>query len=109
MTEMHTPEDLLEIERERWIQLRKLLGEIPASRTDEPSIDPDGWSVRDLVWHLACWNDVVRHQLDLMRQGAFDDRSEWDTDQNNARFLASGSTVRFTEALTELDRSRVDV
>jgi hypothetical protein len=106
---MNTREDLLELERDRWTQLRQLLGEIPLSRTVEPSLNPDGWSVRDLVWHLACWNDVVRTQLDLMRQGTFDDRFEWNTEENNARFLAAGSSVPFTEALTALDLSRRDV
>ena len=44
-----------------------------------------------------------------MRQGALDDRFEWNTEENNARFLATGSSVPFTEALTALDRSRMDV
>jgi hypothetical protein len=106
---MEQREDLLRLERDRWTMLQQLLGEIPQSRTDESSLTPEGWSVRDLVWHLACWNDVVATQLDLIRDGAFDDRFDWDTEENNARFLVSGRSVTFSHALSALERSRANV
>ncbi len=109
MDEVNSREDLLELERGRWILLRQLLGEVPRSRTDESSLTPEGWSVRDLVWHLASWNDVVTGQLELMRVGAFDHRFDWETEENNARFLASGRSVSFSEALSALEGSRENV
>ena len=102
-------EELLELERVRWNMLQQLLGAIPPSRADEPSLTPEGWSVRDAVWHLACWNDVVTAQLELMRAGAFDDRFDWDTEENNARFLATGRAVTFAQALSALETSRGQV
>jgi hypothetical protein len=56
---------------------------IPLSRATEPSLTPEGWSVRDLVWHLACWNEVVKDELEKMRLGTFDEAFEWATDANN--------------------------
>jgi hypothetical protein len=107
--QLHSREDLLDLERDRWSQLEQLLGEVPPSRTEEPSLTPEGWSVRDLVWHLACWNDVVATQLESMRAGTFDDRFEWNTDVNNARFLASGRSVTYRETLSALEASRTRV
>jgi hypothetical protein len=109
MAETRKRADLLRLERDRWTLLQHLLGEIPLSRTDEPSLTPEGWSVRDLVWHLAYWNDVVTTQLTLMRAGEFDDGFDWDTEENNARFLETGRSVAFSESLSALERSRTHV
>jgi hypothetical protein len=103
---MSTPEELLELEQDRWATLWQLLGAVPESKTDEPSLTTEGWSVRDLVWHLACWNDVVRKQLQLMHEGRFDDRFDWNTEENNAHFLASGRSVLYPDALSRLKASR---
>jgi hypothetical protein len=109
MGETHSREDLLELELDRWTLLRQLLDAVPPSRTDEPSLTPEGWSVRDLVWHLASWNDVVATELESMRVGAFDEGFDWNTDENNARFLASGRSVAYPEALSALEDSRARV
>lgn len=106
MGEMRTRENLLELERTRSGTLRHLLGEVPESRTEETSLTPEGWSVRDLAWHLACWNDVVTTQLELIKTGRFDDRSDRNTEENNARFLATGQSVTCTQALSALETSR---
>ncbi len=106
MVAEHSREELLDLERIRWTMLQQLLGAIPPSRADEPSLTSEGWSVRDLVWHLACWNDVVAAQLELMKAGAFDERFDWDTEENNARFLATGRAVTLMQALAALEASR---
>jgi hypothetical protein len=109
MGETNSREDLLELESGRWTLLRQLLDEVPSSRTDQSSMTPEGWSVRDLVWHLASWNEVVATQLESMRVGAFDEGFDWNTEENNARFLASGRSVTNPEALSVLEDSRTRV
>src|SRR5436190_21112207 len=104
-----TREDLLELERTRWSLLKQLLGAVPTSRAEESSLTPEGWSVRDLVWHLARWNDVVANQLESMRAGTFDESFDWNTDVNNAQFLASGRSVGYADTMSELEDSRVRV
>ena len=104
-----TREDLLKLERTRWTLLKQLLDAVPASRADESSLTPEGWSVRDLVWHLARWIDVVATQLESMSAGTFDEGFDWNTDANNAQFLASGRSVTYAEALSELEDSRARV
>jgi hypothetical protein len=109
MAQLNTRRDLLELERDRWTLLQKLLSSVPTSRAEEPSVTPEGWSVRDLVWHLASWNNVVAHQLESMRAGTFDEGFDWNTEENNARFLTSGRSVTHPEALSALEDSRTRV
>jgi hypothetical protein len=108
MAEM-TREDLLDLERTRWTLLKRLLGAVPTSRADESSLTPEGWPVRDLVWQLASWNDVVATQLESMRAGTFDEGFDWNTDVNNAQFLASGRSVTYADTLSALEDSRARV
>jgi hypothetical protein len=109
MGEMHSREELLELELDRWALLWELLDAVPSSRTEESSLTPEGWSVRDLVWHLASWNNVVATELESMAVGEFDEGFDWNTEENNARFLASGRSVAYPEALSALEDSRARV
>jgi uncharacterized protein (DUF952 family) len=104
-----TRDGLLELERARWRELTRLLDAVPTSRAEEPSLTPEGWSVRDAVWHLACWNDVITTQLDAMQRGTFDEGFDWNTEENNARFLDTGRSVPFADAVAVLERSRREV
>jgi len=109
MSQAGPSEELLAIERERWRQLVELLDEVPTGRSEDPSLNPEGWSVRDAVWHLACWNDVVATQLESMRAGTFDEGFDWQQEENNARFLATGRAVAYETARASSDDSRVRV
>jgi hypothetical protein len=109
MGDATTREELLAVELERWASLTELLDLVPESRTSEPSLNDDGWSVRDLVWHLACWNGFVSDRLEEIRLGTFDDDFDWRTDENNATFLAAGRSVTFPESLVRLEGSRREV
>jgi hypothetical protein len=100
---------LVDAEHERWTQLQELLRDMPAGRTEEPVVNDDGWSVRDVVWHLACWNDVVATQLEAIHAGTFDEGFDWETEENNARFLSSGHSIAYADALTSLRESRARV
>jgi Mycothiol maleylpyruvate isomerase N-terminal domain len=107
--ETRTRADLLELELERWALLQGLLDDVPAARANDPTLTPEGWSVRDLVWHMACWDDVVATQLESMHAGTFDERFDWNTEENNALFLASGRSVTYEDARSALKASRTRV
>lgn len=75
----------------------------------------DGWSVRDLVVHVAAWADHATGALSLAAEGrgeAFA-YSEADTDAMNERILAEGRSVSPAEALAReqaaFDRLRAAV
>lgn len=98
-------EDLLRIERERWDEFRALLDRIPLDRMDEPSLNAEGWSVKDLLWHMRCWNIVVADELEKIHAGTFD-QFDWNTEENNARFLAEGRDVDLETSQAALVSSR---
>ncbi len=102
-------DELLAIERARWPVLVELLDEVPASRREEPSLNEEGWSVRDAVWHLACWNEVVATQLESMHAGTFDGGFDWQQEENNARFLVSGRSISYENARASLEDARTRV
>jgi len=53
---MDRKEELLRIERERWIAFSDLVGRVPSDRFEEPTLNSDGWSLKDLLWHMASWD-----------------------------------------------------
>jgi hypothetical protein len=106
MGDFESRAEMLGLERVRWDQLQRLLTEIPVDRFDEPALNPDGWSVRDLAWHLARWNEVIAEQLELMKAGTFDERFDWNTEENNAAFMAEARSVSVQVALSALSASR---
>jgi hypothetical protein len=75
----------------------------------EPSLNADGWSVIDLVWHLASWDRFVADRLEEIRLGALEDDFDWRTEENNAAFLAEGRTVAFSDARSRLEIARREV
>ena len=44
-----------------------------------------------------------------IRAGEFDDGFNWETEENNARFLETGRSIPFSESLSALERSRTEV
>jgi hypothetical protein len=57
---MSVKQDLLDAEEERWEQLYTLLNKIPDW---EQAGVADGWSVKDLLAHIAAWHAVTIDRL----------------------------------------------
>lgn len=102
---MDRKEELLEIERARWREFRDLVDRIPSDRMEDPTLNAEGWSVKDLLWHMRCWNSVVSDQLQKIEAGTFED-FDWNTDENNERFLAEGRVMDPVNVQAELVVSR---
>jgi Mycothiol maleylpyruvate isomerase N-terminal domain len=67
------PQELLEIERARWHEFRGLVDRIPSDRMEDPTLNADGWSVKDVLWHVRCWNTVVADELQRIQAGSSED------------------------------------
>jgi hypothetical protein len=80
-----------ELLREEDAAFAELLAEIRAlggEAMEEPVL-PGGWTVRDLLWHVACWCAGCAGVLERIRLGTYEGWDE-DTDALNARFLEEG-------------------
>jgi hypothetical protein len=70
---MGRKEELLRIEPERWVAFSELVDRVPADRSEEPTLDPDGWSLKDLLWHMASWDGEAARALEQVRLGTYED------------------------------------
>lgn len=102
---MDRKEELLRVERERWEEFRALIDRVPPDRMEEPTLNSDGWSVKDLLWHMGCWDGEVARELERVRLGTYVDR-DYDTDEENARFLEEGRRTDLVTVRTEWLASR---
>ena len=101
-------DELLRVERDRWNEFDRLIQAVPPDRIDEPTMNPDGWSVKDLLWHMGSWDAEIADQLERIRVGTYAGH-RWDEDPMNARFLEEGrrADVRSARELCSRARGRV--
>jgi hypothetical protein len=97
---MDRREELMDLERARWGEFRALVERIPPDRMNEPSLNADGWSVKDLLWHIRCWDGEIGDQLERIRLGTYVDE-DYDTDEKNARFVDEGRRTDLATVRTE--------
>jgi hypothetical protein len=69
-------EGLLEADAAKWAELLAVFRQIPAERFEEPTVTPEGWSPKDVMFHLAAWMADGGLQLERMRAGTFDPTEE---------------------------------
>jgi hypothetical protein len=89
-------EELLRREAEGWDRLAALVEELTVEQQERPALSPDGWSVRDLLWHLAYWYEDAERVLVRMREGSWDGRDPsrvpgWTDRVNGEEFARSRS------------------
>jgi len=69
-------EELLRAEAEGWEELNALLARADRQRLERPGMNAEGWTVRDLMWHVAYWCADTARVFGQMRQGTFDATTE---------------------------------
>lgn len=77
---------LVEDERRAWDELESLFGSLTPELCDRPGYFEEGWSVKDLLAHLAGWLAEAGLVLEQIRGGTFTGR-DMDIEGRNARFL----------------------
>jgi hypothetical protein len=93
-------EDLLRLEAARWRGVEDGLDGLSGEQLERPGLNADGWSIKDLLWHLAVWHEEASRVL-LKRARDVDDAAlepGW-VDRVNADGLAHGRGM-------DLDRVR---
>jgi hypothetical protein len=100
-------DDLLRSEDQGWAELRSLLDALSPQQTLEPGLTPEGWSVKDLLWHLGAWSAEAGVMLERIRTGTYDVKDQaTNVDELNARFLDEGRRVDLATAKSELYAAR---
>jgi Mycothiol maleylpyruvate isomerase N-terminal domain len=81
------------------------LDRIPPDRTEAPGTGPAGWTVKDVLFHLAAWCDEAAGQLSAVREGRYIER-DIDTDARNEEYLRAGRAIDARIVRMRLERAR---
>jgi uncharacterized damage-inducible protein DinB len=86
-----------------WARFEAALDRIPRDRWSDDGVLP-GWTVKDLVWHVAGWLDRCGDELVGRREGTFVPQSETDeeVDARNAAFAAAAREMDTADVHTGL-------
>lgn len=103
-------EDLLAREAEAFAAFEEVVAAVPADRREEPSL-PDGWSVKDVLWHVAFWWRDGEQSFRAMRAGTYgqEDYSAEQTDATNADVLAESRSMSAADVEAGLALARAGV
>lgn len=94
-------EELTRAEAEAWETLERVIDRVPADRRERAELD-DGWSLKDVLAHIAYWWDDL---ADALENGTYADDPE-DEDVINARVKARAETLGWDRVRAEADQSR---
>ncbi|MEX0992200.1 MAG: maleylpyruvate isomerase N-terminal domain-containing protein [Actinomycetota bacterium] len=102
---MDRKQELVEAEEASWDEFHGLLNRLTPEQMDEPTLNPDGWSVKDLIWHMGCWAAEGASALERIRMGTYAEE-DWDTDAKNATFLEEGRRMDLDTVRSEWSAAR---
>lgn len=60
---------LLAEEERGWLELTEVFGDVPPERFDEPSVTDEGWSPKDVMYHVAAWSEEAAKVLGRIAAG----------------------------------------
>ena len=92
-------------EAQGWAEILDLVDRLTPTEQERPGLAAEGWSVKELLWHLRCWTEEAARQLGRVRTGTYG-AQDWDTDGLNARFLEEARGMDLATVRRELERSR---
>ncbi|HEU4355862.1 MAG TPA: maleylpyruvate isomerase N-terminal domain-containing protein [Actinomycetota bacterium] len=98
-------------EAEAWAAFRDAVGEIDPDRRETPGVNVEGWTVKDVLWHVAhWWNDLVG-TLDAMRGGTYVEPPDDDaaTNAENSRVLGESRRMTLADVERGLSEARARV
>ena len=72
-------EDLRRSEEIGWVALNVLLHGLTPEELTSPGYTEEGWSIKDMMWHIAAWSADAASHFERMRAGTFDPSEVQDT------------------------------
>lgn len=99
---------LLAEEDAGWHDLRAMLDGIGEDQLEQPGVTPDGWSVKDTMFHVAAWMADCAAKLERMRLGTFEDPAGTaeDVDRQNREWFELSRTLHTATVRTGLIAAR---
>lgn len=97
---------LVDREDAAWVALHEALDAFSPEQLDSPTLNEDGWSARDVMFHIGAWLAEAGCQLERMLVGTFVE-PEFDVDELNAEWLEVSRSVDAETAKAELVSSRI--
>jgi hypothetical protein len=98
-------ERLLAEEDSGWREMTALFEQVPKERFEEPSVTPEGWSAKDVMFHVVSWLDEASDALDRERAGTPDPEG-LDTDAKNTGFFEVSQALDANEVRSRLHPAR---
>ena len=86
------PERLLEEEDRGWLELTDAFGDVPPERFEEPSLNVEGWTPKDAMYHVARWAEEAATVLRRIAAGTHRE-GDLDIDRFNEEWLEQGREV----------------
>jgi len=90
---MERKRELCQQEDAAWVELWRILDALSPEQIERPGYFDEGWSVKDLMTHIGCWQAETVQVLEQIRFDTFDHPSV-DVEEMNRRF--SEATRDFT-------------
>lgn len=97
--------ELMAKEEQGWNRLHELAGHLSPEEMEVGGLNAEGWSAKDLLWHLGCWAAEAGKQLERIRLGTYAEE-KLETDGLNARFLEEGRRQDLATVKSELSSAR---
>jgi hypothetical protein len=101
-------ERLLAEEEQAWLELTEVFGDVPPERFEDPTLNVEGWSPKDAMYHVARWAEEAATVLRRIAAGTHRE-TDLDTDALNAEWLEQGKDLesdivrlRFAKGRTEM-------
>jgi len=83
---------LLEEEGRGWMELTEVFEGVAPDRFEETTLNVEGWSPKDAMYHVARWAEEAATVLGRIAAGTHRE-SDVDTDRMNAEWLEEGQGV----------------
>jgi len=101
-------DELTRREAEAWAGFHGLVVALGPEHLERPGVNVEGWSAKDVLWHVAYWWDDLADTLERLRAGTFEEppEDEDETDAENARVLEASRGMSLDDVERGLDRAR---
>lgn len=103
-------EDLLRQEAEAWRRIDAVVDGATPAELVRPGYTADGWSIKDLMWHVARWSEDTMRVLGEMRDGTWGGEDPADaegyTDRVNREWFERSRTMELDDVRSAWYASR---